>query len=473
MKTLKNILEFADHDLGQKIGQNLANSAVGTRGDFSKLKTRIQENSESYFQRENVPSFVIRLSHRGDRAWFHLGADLAAAVKKARDIRDHLRIRGWDETIAKFAPEMARTDATITIGEYMALVQAFGMLRPRTLSNHHKKLRGVVRGVMSLEGRKETALKNMRRGERNVYLDTFQVKELTTDVIVRWRIKFLSQRSAGADRKRGEHTVNALIRCSRALFGKRVIRRLRASVPGLTLPAPVPFEGLELMPEHEADYHYHSVIDARKLSDDAFLELVDEELVIFALALGAGLRRSEIDALCWEHVDLTTGVISVRPYEGGYLKTNSSAGEVILEEKFLEALRQFRVKSSGSGFVLCPEKQPQLDKDYLVIRAERQFESLCRWLKMKGVNSTNKRIHLLRKEFGSHICREYGIHAASASLRHSTIALTSKIYADRKAVATRFFMNKVSGPQPTDLADQLIKRMKEQGLVFSAGQSAT
>jgi hypothetical protein len=45
---------------------------------------------------------------------------------------------------------------------------------------------------------------------------------------------------------------------------------------------------------------------------------------------------------------------------------------------------------------------------------------------------TRNPIHTLRKEFGSLINQEFGIFAASAALRHSSIAITREHYVDRK-----------------------------------------
>ncbi len=54
-----------------------------------------------------------------------------------------------------------------------------------------------------------------------------------------------------------------------------------------------------------------------------------------------------------------------------------------------------------------------------------------RWLRERGV-AAHKPIHEFRKEVGSIIGGEDGILAASRSLRHSDIRITSAIYADQK-----------------------------------------
>ncbi len=56
------------------------------------------------------------------------------------------------------------------------------------------------------------------------------------------------------------------------------------------------------------------------------------------------------------------------------------------------------------------------------------------WLRGKGLKSRNA-LHALRKEFGSQICAQAGIFAASTALRHSSINLTREYYIDKKQPA--------------------------------------
>jgi hypothetical protein len=56
---------------------------------------------------------------------------------------------------------------------------------------------------------------------------------------------------------------------------------------------------------------------------------------------------------------------------------------------------------------------------------------LIEWLQDHKVETRNP-IHTLRKEFGSLINHKFGIFAASAALRHSSISITREHYVDRK-----------------------------------------
>jgi integrase len=57
------------------------------------------------------------------------------------------------------------------------------------------------------------------------------------------------------------------------------------------------------------------------------------------------------------------------------------------------------------------------------------------WLRSKGVTG-NKPLHILRKEFGSVINAQAGIHAASRALRHANVGVTDLYYADSRARVT-------------------------------------
>ena len=50
------------------------------------------------------------------------------------------------------------------------------------------------------------------------------------------------------------------------------------------------------------------------------------------LALGAGLRRGEIDRLLWRQVDTVAGIIHVEVTEAGGLKSADSHGAVHIDE---------------------------------------------------------------------------------------------------------------------------------------------
>lgn len=59
---------------------------------------------------------------------------------------------------------------------------------------------------------------------------------------------------------------------------------------------------------------------------------------------------------------------------------------------------------------------------------------MIEWLRGRGLTARNA-LHALRKEFGSQICAQAGIYAASVALRHSSINLTREFYIHKKQVS--------------------------------------
>jgi integrase len=267
------------------------------------------------------------------------------------------------------------------------------------------------------------------------------------------------------ERTHAEHSVNGILRSARLLFGKRVLRRVLAQRPNLVLPSSLPFAGVEFIPERESDFFYTSEVDARQLIDDALRELSGNQLIIFVLAIGAGLRRNEIDKLPWAHVDLPTGVVTFAPTKYGRLKSDSSVGKIQLEPRFADLLRKHAVESRGE-FVLPLPIAPKMDvNQHRSYRCDKDFTALCAWLGTKGMTRSRSRIHTLRKEFGSHLAQRRGIFVASAGLRHSTIGVTRKYYVSSKTEPTAFFA--VDEPVTLAAADlvALLQRALAQGAI--------
>jgi integrase len=183
------------------------------------------------------------------------------------------------------------------------------------------------------------------------------------------------------------------------------------------------------------------------------------------LALGGGLRRKEIDNLEWSHVSITNRTITILKPRFGRLKRDSSCGTVMLEKRFMDVLEDHG-RHGRNGYVLFPDRPAKPRSKNRSYRCKAEIFRVLEWLRQHGVE-TDKPLHTLRKEFGSNISKHKGIYAASASLRHSTIALTAKYYAHRKAEETSFF----NAEEPKgDLSEAHIRRMieimKAEGLIM-------
>lgn len=442
--------------------------AITTHGSFARLRQRIQRNTLKYYRRDGAPQYVIQVQRRKRREWFPLGEDLDAAVRLARQIDGYLRLHSWEATRNRFKPGFEAEMSDLTVGRYLDIVSQHGQLNPGTFYGYAAKFRRIVSGIRSLGMRGADKYSGgplpskWRQAVDNVLLNS-----ITPGQVSLWRDNCLAQRQGGPeDRVRAEHTVNGTLRNARALFAKRVLKRVLMKCPNLTLPAPLPFEGVELLPERESDFFYTPEVEAKQLIDDAFKELAGNQLIIFILAIGAGLRRNEIDKLPWTHVDLPTGVITVAPTKYSRLKSDSSVGKIQLEARFAEKLRE-HAAAAGGEFVLPSPIPPRFDSSQRHYRCNKDFAGLCDWLAAKGMKRSTNRIHTLRKEFGSHLAEHRGIFAASAGLRHSTIGVTRKYYVSSTIEPTAFFAADEPVSTPTDAAQlvALLKQAMEQGVL--------
>ena len=183
---------------------------------------------------------------------------------------------------------------------------------------------------------------------------------------------------------------------------------------------------------------YQSRIDPAALLQSAKQDLFESDPEAFKallLALGAGLRRGEIDRLLWRQIDFTAGVIRIEATEAGGLKTEDSAGTVPIDVGLVSLLRGFKAKARGQ-YVLEEGSGVTASKPWgQRYRCADVFSRLTQWLRSHGVQGA-KPIHTLRKEAGSIIVTKAGIHAASQFLRHADIQVTSMHYADHKERVT-------------------------------------
>ena len=153
----------------------------------------------------------------------------------------------------------------------------------------------------------------------------------------------------------------------------------------------------------------------------------------FLLALGAGLRRIEIDRLEWSAFQWNHNVIRIEPTRYFEPKTEHSIGDVQIDPELMSVFRS-HAALAGSNFVI-DDGDHGADQYWDQYRAKAVFERLSIWLRAHGVTA-RKPIHQLRKEFGSMVNRKHGLSAASDQPRHSGIATTAAYYIDRPRKAT-------------------------------------
>ena len=88
-------------------------------------------------------------------------------------------------------------------------------------------------------------------------------------------------------------------------------------------------------------------------------------------------------------------------------------------------------KSESGRFVIYSAVKPKTEDSYYYYRCSTHFRNLISWLRSKGITKINP-IHELRKDYGSRVCQEFGIYAASRALGHTDISVTAASYLDIK-----------------------------------------
>ena len=151
------------------------------------------------------------------------------------------------------------------------------------------------------------------------------------------------------------------------------------------------------------------------------------------LALGCGLRRSEICALDWDDVDLAANEVHVTKklvvVEGeqrvGPPKTSNSWRVVSLPESFAVRLREIR--PDGPQLPLLSVSGARMNPDTVTGKyGERCDEAGCHWVSLKNLRHSHATIMLAS-----------GVNVVDVSRRlgHSSVSITDRFYLRPKRAA--------------------------------------
>ncbi len=252
-----------------------------------------------------------------------------------------------------------------------------------------------------------------------------KLSELSPASIVKWKRDFIAAAGDSPTKQlRARRNVNSFLINARTLFGPKMAKCLaKEKLP----PVPSPFDGVDL--ENAGNLKYVSSIQAGRLLQAAKKELGPEAYKVVLLALGAGLRRGEIDMLERSQIDSQNSLIQIVNTEFFRAKSDSSLGVVYVDTGLLTELQQ-HVHGNGR-FVIDPTTAPGAKRGPGYCRCKETFKEVSKWLRDNGVDGL-KPLHSLRKEFGSVINHATDIHTASRQLRHSTIKMTAAVYTDHR-----------------------------------------
>jgi integrase len=397
----------------------------------------------------------MRVQFKGERLSFPtFTSNKDTAARKAAEIYLNLLTEGVEATMAKYRargtekePEPAPAEVA-TVGEYLAAAEKVTTTEKATFGSYCRSLRSIVADVIQVAKSK----RRFHHGNSADYrskIDAISLDVLTSKAIQNWRIRFVERASANpAAKKRARISCNSILRQARSLFSNKKIRKFLS----LRLPDPIPFFEVEFYPR--ASMRYISKMNAGTLLRAAGNELKSSETEVYKillLGISAGLRRGEIDGLTWEQVDPDKSQIYLETTEDGKLKTEDSTGIVDMDEELCAIMRAFRKTARGKFVVECEGNVPAEAAYGKRYRCQRLFDRAIGWLRAHGVD-TEKPLHTLRKEAGSLVADEYGIHAASTFLRHTDIGITAAFYAGKKKRVTVKVGNLLKAEEPSTTA---------------------
>ena len=441
----------------QKPKQTQTNQHGKSAGQVQGDRQQKGKNTSSYWQGRifkdvtrgvESPHYSMQVAFKGRRMTFTTGTgNKEAAASIAAGIYRDLLTLGAEATLAKHRPQKAtKGDKIATIGEWISGAKAVSEVNEATFNQYASSLRMIGGDILAVKKTKKRF--GPKKGGASAYremVDALSLEALTPVAIQQWRMARVKKAKNPKKESSAKTSCNSTIRQARSLFAPKVVKFLKE----LRLPEPAPFAEVEFYEKQNS--RYSSKIDVGEIVAAAHSELAktnSQAFLAFLLAIGAGLRRGEIDGLCWHQVDTRKGVIRVEVTDQAGLKTSDSQGEVDVDEDLCKLLQGFkaRAKAKESDFVIQSDglrlenRGPQSwGQKY---RANAVHDALIDWLRnykqdgQKPLEKVQKPIHELRKELGSLMQQQHGIYAASRALRHSTVATTAAHYVDKKERTT-------------------------------------
>jgi integrase len=420
----------SESDLKTKSGKQVANtlSRGAGKNDSRYWRKRIYRPFNA--RGEASPHYSMRLQMRGNRWSFSLGTGNAeAAARKAANVYTDFITLGVQAALAKYRPQKT-TESISTVGQWIEAARSVATVNPATFALYAAALRKIVGDIIRVKrNRKRFGPKGGGARAYREACDSAPLSLLSPEAIQKWRMEYVKRAKTPAEQRSRMTSCNSTLRQARSLFGKKIAK----FVP---LPEPPPFQYVEFFPRQSAKYF--SRIDAKALLTKAQSELAEKDspsFLVVLIALAAGLRKGEIDTLCWQQIDFERGLIRVENTDTASLKSADSRGEVPIDASVVELLRGFRARASGAFVIegVNGLAGPRTwGRNY---RVQGVFDRVTAWLRKHGV-AAKKPLHELRKELGALITAEHGIYAASRVLRHADLATTAAHYTDLKTRPT-------------------------------------
>lgn len=206
-----------------------------------------------------------------------------------------------------------------------------------------------------------------------------------------------------------KRTFASAVSAAAGVFRKSALEYYKAR----SIPIHNPFQGIEVVKPKVSPYVPISAELREKIWNDCETELDPPNAMIVLMALGIGMRRSEIEAAIpdWFSKQSDKVLVHIREEDHFQTKTGES-GVVPISISLYETLVRLRGESASIYFVASESDKEGAGRIWERVRVVNH------WLKEKGLNN-RKPLHALRKECGSLVAKSMGILEASKVLRNT------------------------------------------------------
>jgi len=374
--------------------------------------------------------YYVRLRQGGRDAWICLNtAERGEAAKLARKRWEKMKVIGLEALLKELAPVV--TKRASTIADAIEAARTLATVRPTSFAGYAQKLRtiaGKIAGIAkpaNATSRNDPAAIAWRKAVGAVRLSV-----LTKEAVADWRKQRVD--AAGGNplkRRSAEISADSTVRMARSVFSKKNVKAGMRKL--IELPPELPFAGVSC---EESFIKFRCKVEPSKLFADAQAELESqhpEQFLAFCLCLFAALRRSEVDLLRWDQVNIRQGTITIETTEHKGPKTADSDRVVSVAPAVVNILKRAIEGEPDPVFVLrgaTPKPQKGASPVYRGDAAPyRTWERLIAWLRGKGIANRTP-IHALRGLAATYVNKRFGLNAASALLGHADIRTTANSY---------------------------------------------
>lgn len=443
--------------------------------------------NEKVFKEDGKPNFTVRMQLHGKQRKISLRTgSKKEAAKKATEVFAQVSEHGWEKGLQAAFGEVARAKTNATVGDWLAAAEKTGLFRPKTFRDEASKLRKIADCIILGEVPKKSEVDPSRFGQGKeaaawkAKAESLPLEQLTDAQIVWWRKEFKKNAKTPLEEARATRSGISYIGAGKSFFRPEVVEAIKATGE-IVAPTTLPFRAIKQDKKPSSQYHSEIqspealLIAARRdlweltadqLRDASYSEqgldpntvqTNEQETLHFqtlaqrhraafqfiVLGLVCGLRRGEADKLTWPQVNTTERNIHIRITDYHAPKSDSS-GKVPFEPELIPVLNEWSAEQGEDArFVIAGTRPEDLapSEEY---RAKKAAKIAAKWLRGKGITA-NKPVHSLRKEYGSDVCNQAGIYAASKHLRQKNTRVTEEHYLENKKQVTPNFGKALAG----------------------------